>query len=297
MFAGRQVSPLRRLSATAALWLCAGLASAQNAAPRVRSIDLYRSAALDSPSLLAEIESDIARYAAIRAEGTNSDANRARLEAEEASIEARVEAKLAARVPLAFFEIDPTFDFGPPLQIDVTIDVVEQADAARRMPFREAPTGAFEDPDGLLAVWDEYLQKMFRLAMSGAPTSVRASDCPTLHCLAPFELPELAPYLPRFNEGARKHEETLYRIAEQSADASLRANALFLLAHTNDAERLLPVLTRAIYDPASDVRNNAMRVLFAMRQKGIDVEYPVRDLIGDRDYDAWERWARSLQKR
>ena len=111
-----------------------------------------------------------------------------------------------------------------------------------------------------------------------------ADECPVLHCVAPFDLPELEPYLERFNDGARGHEDDLYRIAAESGDAGQRANALFVLAHTNDAQRLLPVLANAIYDPASVVRNNAMRVLMQMAQTHPDLEFPVQDLIAAFDF-------------
>jgi HEAT repeat protein len=105
-----------------------------------------------------------------------------------------------------------------------------------------------------------------------------------LHCVAPFDLPELAPYLERFNDGARQHEDELYAVAANSADASERSMALFVLAHTNDAQRLAPVLGRAIYDPNGGVRNNAMRVLMFLAQSGADVDFPVRDLIAALDF-------------
>jgi HEAT repeat protein len=72
----------------------------------------------------------------------------------------------------------------------------------------------------------------------------------------------------------------------QRVHAEQRANALFVLAHTNDARRLLPVLANAIYDPASVVRNNAMRVLMQMAQTHPELEFPVRDLVAAFDFPA-----------
>ena len=189
-----------------------------------------------------------------------------------------------ARAPLAYFELGVTLDFGPPQQVDVTIDVVEKGDEARRMPFRAAPTQDLDDPGSVLALWAEYQQKVYELALAGAPMRVDEDNCPVLHCIAPFDLPELAPYLPRFNAGAREHEAELYAVAANSADASQRATALFVLAHTNDAQRLAPVLGRAIYDPNGGVRNNAMRVLMFLAQRRADVEFPIRDLIAALDF-------------
>ena len=122
------------------------------------------------------------------------------------------------------------------------------------------------------------------LALAGAPMRVDDNNCPVLHCIAPFDLPELAPYLPRFDDGARRYEEELYAVAANSADASERATALFVLAHTNDAQRLAPVLGRAIYDPNGGVRNNAMRVLIFLAQRRADVDFPLHDLIAALDF-------------
>src|SRR5690606_30176660 len=81
-----------------------------------------------------------------------------------------------------------------------------------------------------------------------------------------------------------EHEELLYTIAEQSGDASQRGNALFLLAHTKDAERLLPALGRSIHDPAEGVRNNAMRVLMFLAKARPELDYHVGDLIAAVDF-------------
>jgi hypothetical protein len=258
----------------------------QNTVPPVKSIDIYGSSALDSAAARAEFGPDVLRYVELGWQGMNAsvpeDADG--LEADMKAINAKIRSALEARTPLAYFEIGVTIDFGPPQQIDVTLDVVEKRDEARRMPFRIAPTQELDDPGDTLALWKEYEQKMYSLAMAGAPMRVDEVNCPVLHCIAPFDLPELAPYLPRLNDGAHSHEDELYAVAATSAAASQRATALFVLAHTNDAQRLAPVLGRAIYDPESGVRNNAMRVLMFMAQRGADVDFPVRDLIAALDF-------------
>jgi hypothetical protein len=200
------------------------------------------------------------------------------------AIDAEIRSALDSRTPLAYFEIAVTLDFGPPQQVHVSIDVVEKVDAARRMPFYAAPTQELADPGGVLALWAEYEQAMYELAMAGAPMSVDESNCPVLHCVAPFDLPQLAPYLPRLDDGARLYEDELYAVAANSADAAERAKALFVLAHTNDAQRLAPLLGRAINDPSGGVRNNAMRVLMMLAGRRTDIDFPVRDLIAALDF-------------
>lgn len=269
----------------AAVALCASGAMAQDAAPAFATLDVYGSATIDTATVRAELTPDLNEFVTLGKEAqSNPNADMARLEARAEAIQAKIRSVLAASAPLAHFEMSMTTDFGPPQRYHVSIDVVEQVDVARRMPFRPAPTQDFADPGGLLAAWREYEQKWLTLALAGTPLQVMANECPALHCVAPFDLPELAPYLARFNEGARRHADALYRIAAESAEASERAVALFLLAHTNDAERLLPALSAAIYDPSGGVRNNAMRVLMTLAQSRPELDYPVEDLIAALDF-------------
>jgi hypothetical protein len=291
MFAGRPVSPLRTLAAIV-LVTGAQAAHAQDApvplthegAPTpLASIDVYGSDAIDPAAFRAEFGPQIERFvAAMEQARTNPNADAAELDKMADALQTAVDSKLRSLVPLAHIEFGATTDFGPPPRIHVMLDLVEEADKARRMPFRAAPTGRFDDPGGLFALWNEYQQKALTLAYAG--TSMQVTSCPVLHCMAPFELPELAPYLERLNAGAREHEELLYAIAAQSGAAEQRANALFLLAHTNDGARLTPVLGRAIYDPASGVRNNAMRVFLYLARFHPELDYPVDDLIAALDF-------------
>lgn len=278
------VSTLRAFAATA---LASLGVSAQDAAPAVQSIDIYGSSVLDSAAARAEFGPDVLRYVELGWQagfGGSVPENAAELEAQMLAIDAKIRTALESRTPLVYFEIGVTLDFGPPQQVHVSIDVVEKADEARRMPFYAPPTHELGDPGGVLALWAEYERAMYDLAMAGAPMSVDDGNCPVLHCVAPFDLPELAPYLPRLDDGARRYEDELYAVAASSADASQRAKAMFVLAHTNDAQRLAPVLGRAVNDPSSGVRNNAMRVLMFLAQRGTDVEFPIRDLIAALDF-------------
>ncbi|HEX7238448.1 MAG TPA: HEAT repeat domain-containing protein [Gammaproteobacteria bacterium] len=279
------VSTLRLLAATAFAPL---LASAQSGAPPISSIDIYGSSVFDSAAVRAEFEPDLMRFIELgwRAGfGSNSaPANAAELEAEMEATSTKIRSALESRVPLAYFNIGVTLDFGPPQQVEISIDVVEKADEARRMPFHSAPTQRLDDPGGVLALWAEYQRKMYELALAGAPMLVDDSNCPVLHCIAPFDLPDLAPFLPRLNAGAEQHEDALYAVARSSADAEERAMALFVLAHTKDVQRLVPLLANAIYDPNGGVRNNAMRVLMFLAQKRPDADFPVRDLIAALDF-------------
>jgi hypothetical protein len=280
------VSTLRTLAATAGFALALEQAGAQSASLPVESIDVYGSAALDSAAIRAEFEADILRYVATMERMRLPNANFEEIGKTLFGIRERLRAALEQRVPLAYLEIAVlTNSAPPPPHNNVTIDVVEKADEARRMPFRAAPTRQLPDPGGLLATSNELALKYAELLRSGRrDLQAIAADCPVLHCLAPFTLPEFAPYLERLNTGAREHEEALYEVATQSGLENQRANALFVLAHTNDADRLAPVLGEAIYDPSASVRNNAMRVILFMAQRDPSRDYPLDALLAAFDF-------------
>jgi len=240
------------------------------AAPTLRSVDVFGTEIFTGDDVATEFKSDIASLAASL--GTwppNEDAGSAATE--------RIESALKSRGPFAYLRLGVTYSPAPDNGLYVMVDVVEKKDASRRMPFRKQPTGNSGDPEGLIAKWDEYQDKVFQLMFSGIPLQVH--DCPVLHCVAPFSLPELAPYLRTFNDGARVHEKELYEIVSRDKDPQHRAAALFLLAHTNNAKKLLPVLGDAIHDPDSGVRNNAMRIMMEMAAVDSNRDYPVKDLI------------------
>lgn len=279
------VSTLRVLAATIAVALGAARGVVQSAPLPVESIDVYGSLALENEDVRAEIEPHVLSYVAALQQASTPNADLAALEAKAVASRDAVSDLLNARVPLAFVEIAVIANTAPPPpHLNATVDVVEKADQARRMPFRAAPTRELPDPDGMLALWDEYIAKVFELALAGRQMAVTGAECPVLHCIAPFDVPELASYIARFDEGAQKHEEALYVIAAESRNARHRANALFALAHTRDADRLLPVLGHAIFDAAEAVRNNSMRILIHMAQTDPERDFPVDDLLAAFDF-------------
>jgi hypothetical protein len=278
------VSTLRALAATAVCVLAAEHTVAQSLP--VESIDVYGSAELDSASIRSEFEADILRYVATTEQLRLPNANFDEIVKTLDGIREKLRTSLEQRVPLAYLEIAVLMSSAPPPpHNNVTIDVVEKADEARRMPFRAAPTRELPDPGGLLATSNELALKYAELIRSGRQDlQATAAECPVLHCLAPFSLPEFAPYLERLDRGAREHEEALYEIAVHSGFDNQRANALFVLAHTNDADRLAPVLGEAIYDPSASVRNNAMRVMLFMAQRDASRDYPLDALLAAFDF-------------
>ncbi len=68
------------------------------------------------------------------------------------------------------------------------------------------------------------------------------------------------------------------QVLREDADASKRAAAVFVLAHGEDARRLVRELVPSLDDPASGVRNNVMRVLGFVARADESVAIPFTPL-------------------
>lgn len=160
----------------------------------------------------------------------------------------------------------------------LTVDVVEVGDVKERMPFLAVPTGKYQDPDGLIALWDEYQSLALDLLKSGQLQYPKS--CPAWHCTLGFEHPQLSPYLPRFSSLAVKNEAALVQILRDDARANFRANAAFLLAHVKDGNKLVrSYVSSAIFDSSDLVRNNAIRVLTTIAREHTSIPIDVAVII------------------
>jgi hypothetical protein len=242
---------------------------------KIDSVDVYGTTLLDADVVWRTLRTDFDELAR-----AISSQEYARIQEQKA----KIADKLKAQGPFAYVALSPIVYYPPTPGLYVTIDVVEQKDAARRMPFRAAPTLVRSDPDGLLAAWYEYEAQVGALASKGQLPPWKGCPAPVLHCLSSFDHPLLQPYLDRFNAGARANEALLRDIATDDADAKHRAAALYLLAHADDVPRVLPLLGRSIFDADPMVRNAGMRVLSVMSSAGQDVDYPIRDIIAALDF-------------
>lgn len=164
------------------------------------------------------------------------------------------------------------------LAIHVTLDVVEKADSARRMPFKAAPKGFFKDPDGLLTSWREYEEIALDLVESGSITP-DADKCPAVHCPFGHSHKKLKPFEKVFSEGVRKNEKALVEILNQSSQMDDRASAAYLLAYLNDANKVSTLLIPAIKDPEPLVRNNVLRVLGDIAEKNKEIVLPSKPFL------------------
>ena len=248
-------------------------ATAQEQSPSLMGVDVYGTGAFDGSSIRSEFAEELTTF-------LQKTSARDLPGSEE--IEARMRAALAQRGDFALVEVSAVDYFRQPTITYVTIDVVERKDAERRMPFRERPSGRYEDPEGLIASWNEYQTKFFQLM---SPGSVKSGECEVLHCLAAFRPnPDLLPYLAVFDSGVARNEDVLYDIAMNDADDLHRGNAVYLLAHSHNIDRLLSMLGRAMYDQSPLIRNNAMRIMGQMAERDPDLAYPVEDLIRAMDF-------------
>lgn len=159
-------------------------------------------------------------------------------------------------------------------QAFASVDLVDAEDS-HRLSFLPAPTGHVEDPEGLIAQWLEYEDKVVHLMRSGALDMEQPPSCRVAHCTFGFGHPELAPYEPRFVAKAPGARDALLRVLREDADADRRAAVPYVLGYAGTPEQVIGWLVPFFKDPDSGVRNNVVRSVLAF-QEGLD--RPVVDL-------------------
>jgi hypothetical protein len=146
-------------------------------------------------------------------------------------------------------------------RIFLMFDLLERGDSAARLGgLRAAPSGRVDATRAAAAEWQRYERHAFTLVQSRR-LSPQVATCPVHHCLLGFDHPELTAYAASFDALAAQLTDALVETVQEDADADNRAAALFVLGHVDDADVLLAAATYALDDPASGVRNNALRVL------------------------------------
>lgn len=159
----------------------------------------------------------------------------------------------------------------------ITVDVVEPEDVSKRMSFLPEPKGQFEDPDGLIALWEEYFLAGVELQRSGQLEYPKS--CPVWHCTYGFENPKLAPFLEKFNRLVPPNEKKLVRLLKEDSHPQFRGNAAFLLAHIKNGRSVIQYVLGSVTDPSELVRNNAVRVLSEMALKHPENDIPVEPIL------------------
>jgi len=160
----------------------------------------------------------------------------------------------------------------------LTIDLVDQRDAARRMPFTAEPGGAYPDPRGLIATWQAYTAKVHELWNHGESLRPPA-DCPSFQCLGDPRHPALRALADELTAGVPEHVDELVTILRDDQRAEHRAAAAYLLAYAPDGRMVVADLVPALHDPSMLVRNNAMRVLAEIALHHPEVDIPLDPIL------------------
>lgn len=182
----------------------------------------------------------------------------------------------------AFVDLSLITYFEPNPGNYLTVDVVELQDAGRRMNFLPQPKGRFTDPDGLIALWDQYFEVAFQLQRSGQFQYPKS--CPAWHCTHGFENEKLTPFLQKFEMLVPRNEKKLVEILNHDSRAAFRANAMFLLAHIKDGRAVIRYALSAVNDSVGLVRNNAVRVLSEIAEKHPEMKIPLQPILEVLDF-------------
>jgi hypothetical protein len=219
--------------------------------PYVASVDTFGSSRLNATILKETLGPDLNVWLT---KGVQANADAVELETR---LLERIQKKFG--FAMAEFSVLEYYEPGD-LAIRVTLDVVEKADVARRMPFKPEPTQQFKDPDSLISKWMEYEDIAMELVDSGQ-LNPETENCVAYHCPFGHKHPKLKKYEKLFVDGVKKYEKQLVEILGKDQRADFRAAAAYLLAYTKDGQKLVNWLVERIYDSDYVVRNNAMRVL------------------------------------
>lgn len=235
---------------------------AKAAAEELERIDVFGSRKLDREAVLARWGDRLAQLV--------------RGEAGRMELKQQLEAELAAAGDFAFVDISLITYFSP-RQTYATVDLVDAGDRARRMAFAPAPTGTHPDPDGLLALYREYFQKVMKMLRDGAIKPAN-EPCPFWHCIS-FGHESLVPYRDMFAKRVPPVERQLAAVLREDSRDVHRADAAFLLAHLSSGVRVVELMLPAIRDSSSLVRNNAMRVLALIAEHHPEIPIPVEPIL------------------
>ncbi|WP_338863665.1 hypothetical protein [Myxococcus stipitatus] len=155
-----------------------------------------------------------------------------------------------------------------------SVDLVDAEDS-QRLNFRPTPTGNVQDPEGLLAQWQEYEDKVMHLVKGGHWNFEAPPSCRVAHCAFGFGHPDVAAYEPRFVEKAPGVRDALLRVLSEDANADRRASVPYVLGYAGTPEQVIAWLVPFFRDPHAGVRNNVIRSVLAFQTH---LDRPVVDL-------------------
>ncbi len=243
--------------------------------PQIGSVGTYGSSRINEVTLKEFLGKDLDIWLA---KGLASDPSAMEMEEQFVS---RIKKKFG--FPFVEWSIVQHFDPGQ-LSLHLTLDVVEEKDAARRMPFFAAPKEEFADPLGLIKQWDDYENTALNLVESGE-IEPEAEKCVALHCPFGHKHPKLKPYEKIFQIGLKTQGAKLLEIVKSDKRANYRASAAFLLAYwTDEKKKVVDSMVERIKDPDAVVRNNALRVLGDIAEFHKETPIPLGPFLPALDY-------------
>ncbi|MBY0371760.1 HEAT repeat domain-containing protein [bacterium] len=170
------------------------------------------------------------------------------------------------------------------LAMHITLDVVEQADVARRMPFLAAPNENIPDPDGLIKQWMEYETIALELVENGS-IQPEKDRCVALHCPFGHKHDKLKKFEKIFVDGVKKNAAALMQVQTRDRHPEARGAATYLLAYlSSDKKKVVDAMVDRIRDPDPLVRNNALRVLGDIAEFHPEVPIPLKPLVPVLDF-------------
>jgi hypothetical protein len=244
----------------------------------LQGVDVYRSAELTPEKVEAAAGHLIKSYVRLRATPGQRMAKRLQL------VKAEIEKKLRGLGSFAYLGLSYGDYYTSAKHTSyLTVDVVDAADAASRMPFPPPPQGHPTDPEGLLDAWKKFNALGTSLSMKGE-LSLDRPDCPAFFCLWGSQTPELAAFEKRFVQGVPPNKKLLKATVQQEADPQKRAAALYLLSYLPDGRQVAEIMTEALLDPDETVRGAALQVLSDVAVYHKDVLVDAAKIIPVIDY-------------
>jgi hypothetical protein len=256
--------------------LLLGLTALAAAQPSLKDIDLFGTTQITLDQIQKQYGDQIRQFA--RARLSNDTLRAERLKQE-------IESNIHQMGDFAYVKLSLIRDYDPGRPAYLTIDVVDAKDRESRMRFLPAPKGSFPDPEGLLALWDEYMKTGWELAEKDE-LDFEKMECPAFHCLFGFDHPKLKKFAPIFTSRVPENKARLIQILREDGNADHRAGAAFLLAHIQDGQELIRIISPSIFDPAELVRNNAMRVLAYISDAHKEIEIPLAPVLKAMNFPA-----------
>ncbi|NOJ92838.1 hypothetical protein HMI51_07815 [Corallococcus coralloides] len=175
------------------------------------------------------------------------------------------EAALREQYGLAYVQVGMSIYFAAERKGSafVVVDMVDAEDAAR-LRFLPQPKGHPTDPEGLIARWNDYVQRLQHLQMQGKMSE--DTSCKVANCIGGFGHPDLASFEPEFLAKVPGQLDALTAVLREDADPEKRSAAAYLLAYAPTLEETAQRLQPFIRDPESGVRNGVLRVLASTQE-------------------------------